>query len=134
MPKKAKSCKHKMYNPIYQPVDNRETVVKWEPHVHDILKCSDCNKLHKLGLSTRGRSFWLQFFLAFSVVAWASTAYVLWDMCHTLPPEPVRIEYPVYRPDPETSAKLQACQDEWRDDQITKKLLRMKLKKMELND
>jgi hypothetical protein len=40
--------------------------------------------------------------------------------------------YVVYRPDKETDAKLADCQESWKDDQVTKKLLRMKIKELSL--
>lgn len=42
--------------------------------------------------------------------------------------------YAVYRPDKETDVKLADCQDSWKSDQIEKKLLRLKIKRMELPD
>jgi len=39
--------------------------------------------------------------------------------------------YAVYRPDPQTTAKLEDCQTDWQSDQITKKLLRIKIKRLE---
>lgn len=46
------------------------------------------------------------------------------------PKQPIREPYAVYRPDKETDAKLFACQDSWREDQITKKQLRETIKRM----
>lgn len=46
-------------------------------------------------------------------------------------PLTVKESYAVYRPDKETDAKLAACQDSWRDDQVTIKLLRMKVNRLE---
>lgn len=112
------------------------------PHLHDRMKCSLCMSVYMRGWTEAcktepvpgkeviHKTYW-PIPVVCGILCIGLGYFFGWSSPIWIPPT-IEKPYVVYRPDKETDAKLADCQDSWKADQIEKKLLRLKIKSIEI--